>query len=190
MKFSDLKPGMEVIFDRKSIDLNRWRSLNHNHYKRWDVDYQSPIQYYEERYKRYENVPLKVIWIEKIPRYHGPPGNMVMQFLKPDGKTENISDDFFDPTNENSFQLSIVKKGRDVRNARLMAARMGLPHGPESIIASQLSGLPGNAYQQGDSLKKQAGIQGADPKRTQYSGRKTRRRRSKRTRSKKYKRST
>jgi hypothetical protein len=85
---------------------------------------------------------------------------------------------------------ALKEKGQGVRNAQLTGAITGLPHGPESIIASQLSGLPGNAYQQGDSLKKQAGIQGADPKRNQYSGRKTRRRRSKRTRSKKYKRST
>jgi hypothetical protein len=36
-----------------------------------------------------------------------------------------------------------------------------------------LTGEKGNAYQQGDKLKKQVGIQGPDPKRTQYSGRKT-----------------
>ena len=93
-------------------------------------------------------------------------------------------------TEESEFFVDVKKIGRDVRNAQLTGAITGLPHGPESIIASQLSGLPGNAYQQGDSLKKQAGIQGPDPKRTQYSGRKTRRRRSKRTRSKKYKPST
>ena len=93
-------------------------------------------------------------------------------------------------TEESEFFVDVKKIGRDVRNAQLTGAITGLPHGPESIIASQLSGLPGNAYQQGDSLKKQAGIQGPDPKRTQYSGRKTRRTRSKRTRSKKYKRST
>ena len=93
-------------------------------------------------------------------------------------------------TEESEFFVDVKKIGRNVRNAQLTGAITGLPHGPESIIASQLTGLPGNAYQQGDSLKKQAGIQGADPKRTQYSGRKTRRRRSKRTRSKKYKRST
>jgi hypothetical protein len=35
-----------------------------------------------------------------------------------------------------------------------------------------LSGIEGkNAYQQGDILKKQAGIQGADPDRKKYSGR-------------------
>ena len=93
-------------------------------------------------------------------------------------------------TEESEFFVDVKKIGRNVRNAQLTGDITGLPHGPESIIASQLSGLPGNAYQQGDSLKKQAGIQGADPKRNQYSGRKTRRRRSKRTRSKKYKRST
>ena len=86
---------------------------------------------------------------------------------------------------------ALKEKGQGVRNAQLTGAITGLPHGPESRIASMLSGIEGkNAYQQGDILKKQAGIQGADPKRTQYSGRKTRRRRSKRTRSKKYKRST
>ena len=94
------------------------------------------------------------------------------------------------PRGQSPFFVDLKEMGINVRNAQLTGAITGLPHGPESIIASQLTGLPGNAYQQGDSLKKQAGIQGADPKRTQYSGRKTRRRRSKRTRSKKYKRST
>jgi hypothetical protein len=62
-------------------------------------------------------------------------------------------------------------KGRDVRNTRLMAARMGLPHGPESIIASQLSGLPGNAAEQNDELGRQFGMQGPPPNRKKFSGR-------------------
>ena len=62
-------------------------------------------------------------------------------------------------------------KGRDVRNTRLMAARMNLPHGPESIIASQLSGLPGNAAEQNDELGRQFGIQGPFPNRKKFSGR-------------------
>jgi hypothetical protein len=94
-----------------------------------------------------------------------------------------------------------VQKGRDVRNARLMADRVSiptivngehtytkLPHGPESIVASFLSGLPGNAAQQDDDLKKKAGIAGPAPNRKGYSGgrrRKTRRRRTKRSASKK-----
>jgi hypothetical protein len=180
MKFSDLKPGMEVIFDRKSIDLNRWRRLNHNDYQRFSEDiYQNPIQYYEKRYKRYENVPLKVLWIDNIPAYHRP-GNMVMKFLKPDGNTEYITDDFFDPTNENSFQLSpLVQKARDVRNTRLMAARMGLPEGPEGIIASFVSGIDKKSSgQQQDILIQRRGIPYVAPKRGGKSrrGRKNRRR--------------
>jgi hypothetical protein len=92
---------------------------------------------------------------------------------------------------ESPFFVDIKEMGRNVRNTKLMGAYTGLSHGPESKIASMLTGIEGkNAYQQEDELKKKAGIQGPDPKRTQYSGRKTRRKiRSKRTRSKKYKRS-
>jgi hypothetical protein len=92
---------------------------------------------------------------------------------------------------ESPFFVDDLKEmGRNLRNTKLMGAYTGLSHGPESIIGSYLTGIEGkNAYQQEDELKKKAGIQGADPKRTQYSGGKTRRKiRSKRTRSKKYKR--
>jgi hypothetical protein len=81
------------------------------------------------------------------------------------------------------------QKGRDVRNARLMGEYSGLPHGPESVIASMLSGIPKqNAAQQGDLLKKRAGIAGPDPNRKGYSGgrrRTIRRRRTRRSASKK-----
>jgi hypothetical protein len=85
-------------------------------------------------------------------------------------------------------EKALKEKGQGVRNAQLTGALTGLPHGPESKIASMLSGIEGkNAYQQGDELKKKAGIQGPDPKRTQYSGRKTFRK--KRTQSRKSKKS-
>jgi hypothetical protein len=59
-----------------------------------------------------------------------------------------------------------------------MAARTNLPHGPESIVASYLSGIKGkNAAQQGDILKEQAGVEGPAPNRKGYSGGKTRRHR-------------
>ena len=78
------------------------------------------------------------------------------------------------------------EKGRDVRNAQLTGALTGLPHGAEGKIASMLSGIEGkNAYQQSDMLKKQVGIQGPDPKRTQYSGRKTLRKKRKSKKSRK-----
>ena len=64
------------------------------------------------------------------------------------------------------------EKGQGVRNAQLTGALTGLPHGPESRIASMLSGIEGkNAYQQGDILKEKAGIQGPFPNRKKYSGR-------------------
>jgi len=99
------------------------------------------------------------------------------------------------PSSESEFFIDLKKikeMGKNVRNAKLVGAITGLPGGPEGEISGYLTGIEGkNAYQQEDDLKRRAGIQGADPKRTQYSGRKTRRRtRSKRTRSKKYKRST
>jgi len=64
------------------------------------------------------------------------------------------------------------EKGQGVRNAQLTAALTGLPHGPESRVASMLSGIEGkNAYQQGDELKRRAGIQGPFPNRKKFSGR-------------------
>ena len=90
------------------------------------------------------------------------------------------------PSEESPFFMDLKEMGRNLRNTKLL----GLSHGPESIIGSYLTGIEGkNAYQQEDELKKKAGIQGPSPNRKQYSGRKTRRKiRSKRTRSKKYKR--
>jgi hypothetical protein len=71
------------------------------------------------------------------------------------------------------------EKGQGVRNAQLTGALTGLPHGPESRIASMLSGIEGkNAYQQGDILKRSYGVQGPFPDRKQYSGRKTLRRKN------------
>jgi hypothetical protein len=64
------------------------------------------------------------------------------------------------------------EKGQGVRNAQLTGALTGLPHGPESRVASMLSGIEGkNAYQQGDELKRRAGIQGPFPNRKKFSGR-------------------
>jgi hypothetical protein len=78
-------------------------------------------------------------------------------------------------------QHNLQAKGRGVRNAMLVSEKMKIPHGPESIIASMLSGVEGkNAAQQGDILKANAGIQGPAPNRKGFSGgRRTRRRTSK-----------
>jgi hypothetical protein len=64
------------------------------------------------------------------------------------------------------------EKGQGVRNAQLLGLYKKIPHGVESEIASMLSGIEGkNAYQQGDILKEQAGIQGPHPNRKKFSGR-------------------
>ena len=69
---------------------------------------------------------------------------------------------------------------RHVRNARLMGTYTNLPHGPESIVASRLSGIEKkNAAQQGDIL---AGRTGIDRKR--YSGGRRRTRRGRKSRRK------
>ena len=64
------------------------------------------------------------------------------------------------------------EKGQGARNAQLTGALTGLPHGPESKIASFLTGYEGkNAYQQGDMAGEEAGIQSAFPNRKKFSGR-------------------
>ena len=64
------------------------------------------------------------------------------------------------------------EKGQGVRNAQLVGALTGLPHGPESKIASFLTGYEGkNAYQQGDMAGEEAGIQSAFKNRKKFSGR-------------------
>ena len=64
------------------------------------------------------------------------------------------------------------EKGQGARNARLVGAITGLPHGVESLIAEDLTGIPGkNAAQQGDIAAEEAGIQSAFPNRKKYSGR-------------------
>lgn len=64
------------------------------------------------------------------------------------------------------------EKGQGARNAQLVGALTGLPHGVESLIASDLTGYEGkNAYQQGDMARDEAGIPGAHPNRKKFSGR-------------------
>jgi len=64
------------------------------------------------------------------------------------------------------------EKGQGARNAQLVGALTGLPHGPEGEISGYLTGYKGkNAYQQGDMAGEEAGIQSAFPNRKKFSGR-------------------
>ena len=70
------------------------------------------------------------------------------------------------------------QKSRGVRNARLVGEYAKLPHGVESLIASNLSGIKGkNAAQQGDILAGRTGID-----RKGYSGGRRRTRRGRKSR--------
>ena len=187
MRFEDVKPGMDVIFGRESIDFERWGRLNHADYQRVFPDYQNPRQWYERSFQIYENVPLKVLRNDNVPGRNGRPGYMAMQVMTQDGNTGTIFDEFFNPRNENAFRLSVVQEGRDVRNTRLMAARMGLPEGPEGIVSSYVSGIDKkNSGQQQDMLIQQQGISYVAPKRTRQSGGKSRRGRKNRRRTRKH----
>jgi hypothetical protein len=85
-----------------------------------------------------------------------------------------------EPCGEFFERFKLFEKGRGARNAQYTGALTGLPHGPEAIVSSMLTGEKGNAYQQSDKLKKEAGIQGPDPNRKQYSGGKKTRKSKKR----------
>lgn len=77
------------------------------------------------------------------------------------------------------------QKSRGVRNARLVGEYANLPHGVESLIASNLSGIKGkNAAQQGDILANRTGIdrKGYSGGRRTRRGRKSRRLHSRRKR--------
>jgi len=87
-----------------------------------------------------------------------------------------------EPCGEFFERFKLFEKGRGARNAQLTGALTGLPHGPEAIVSRMLTDEKGNAYQQSDKLKKEAGIQGPDPNRKQYSGgKKTRKSKKRRT---------
>ena len=127
-----------------------------------------------------------------------PGGNIVLAEMdRQNDKWETLSDPIYGgprtgrKADKNLFERtlyeemvgSLVQKVRNVRNARLMGTYTNLPHGPESIVASMLSGIEKkNAAQQGDILKERAGIAGPAPSRKGFNGGRTRRRRARKTR--------
>lgn len=182
VKYSELKPGMVVSV--VNVDMERWQDtlggdliINPN---------LTPQIWYNRYYKKFIGVPIKIVAREKKTRPHhanNPTPYEVLHVKNATGEEGYLPEYLFNPRDNDAFKIRL-DRGRDVRNTRLMAARMGLPHGPESIIASQLSGLPGNAAEQNDQLAKEDGmISGPAPDRRGFSGGKTRKgRKSKKTR--------
>jgi len=189
VKHSNLRPGMIVTFDRSSVDINRWRSLRQRGIR--SPNYTNAEDWYRRTLGKFENVPIKIKGYRRVQHdgdgYAGP-GITYTQELEAttvDGNRGlDLDEAWFDPNNVNAFKSDIEEKGRDVRNTRLMAARTGLPHGAEAIIASQLSGIDKkNAAQQNDMLRQKADSSYVPPDRKGMSGGKTRKgRKSKKTR--------
>lgn len=180
VKYSQLKPGMVVTFDRSSVDIDKWRRLKQRSIR--SPNYTNAEDWYKRTIGRLENVPIIIKGYQRVQHdgdgYTGAPitytEHLKVETL--DGSIKSyLDEEWFDLDNKNAFKATVEEKGRDVRNTRLMAARMGLAHGPESIIASQLSDLPGNAAEQNDSLRQQVDSSYVPPDRKRMSGGKTRR---------------
>ena len=173
VKYSELKAGMTVSVEK--VDRQRWEN------NLGDLIINpalTPEIWYNKYYKNFVGVPIKIIQkkMTNRPLHTGNPTPYQMLIVKnPKGQDGYLPEFLFNPRDNDAFKDLTLDRGRDVRNTRLMAARMGLPHGPESIIASQLSGLPGNAAQQNDQLAKEDGkVSGPAPDRRGFSGGKTR----------------
>lgn len=132
---------------------------------------------YDATLRAYENTPLNVV--EIIQSHHPALGNLpVIVAITPTGQRIRIDRDWFRPDNRDAFKSIPADRARDVRNARLVGTRKGLDYGSEGVLASFLSGETGNAAQQGDKLREQAGVPFVAPDRKKLSGgKKTRRRR-------------
>ena len=182
VKYSDLKPGMTVSV--VNVDMERWQDTLGG-----DLLINpalTPQIWYNRYYKKFIGVPIEIVAREQKTRPHhanNPNPYEVLRVKTIRGEEGSLPEYLFNPRDNDAFKDLTLDRGRDVRNTRLMAARMGLPHGPESIIASQLSGLPGNAAQQNDQLAKEDGkVSGPAPDRRGFSGGKTRRGRKNRRR--------
>jgi hypothetical protein len=182
--YYDLKPGMVVTFDRSSIDFDKWRTFMEPKIR--NPNYTNAEDWYKRTIGKYENVPIKIKGYKPVDI--GDALREIVQILIArtvvGNKTLYLDEEWFDLDNTNAFKSAIEEKGRDVRNTRLMAARMGLPHGPESIVSSFVSGIDSkNAAQQNDMLRQKIDSSYVPPDRKRMSGGKTRRgRKSKKTR--------
>jgi len=144
LRFSDLRPGMMVMFKRG--DPIRWNTLTH---VRSHFDDDEAAAFYEKHYKRYENVPFKVEEVSRSPEPHRIRGmvhspTVYTKWLV--GKTPNKlfgMDEYWFPDTPDAFiNIGRLKgKAGDVLSTRALGMLKELPEGPESVIASYLSGI-------------------------------------------------
>ena len=114
MKFSDLEPGIEVTFNESSIDKEKWRKLNEASMSS-NSRYQNVEQWYNFRYKQYENVPITITSI--APAGGRSQDNRLMMLS---GRTKlgdiQISESWFDMKNEYAFKRVVPTQSEELRD--------------------------------------------------------------------------
>jgi uncharacterized protein (UPF0248 family) len=111
MKYSDVSSGMLVSFDFENIDLGRWEKYGAKYIR--NPNYTDAQGWYNRILKSAEGKPLKIVDTH-ISRTEGEsfaaadqskyPPHRVITARKPDGKTVEIWEFWFDPKNENAFK--------------------------------------------------------------------------------------
>jgi hypothetical protein len=137
MRFSDLEPGIEVTFNESSIDKERWRKLNEASMSS-NSRYQNIDQWYNFRYKQYENVPITITRI--APAGGRPQDNRPMMLS---GTTKlgdiQISENWFDPKNEYAFKRVVPTQSEELRDEiKKNPAKVA-----KNIAMGELKAIPG-----------------------------------------------
>ena len=138
MKFSDVRPGMTVMFN--THDANRWAAF-HEQFVR-NPNYVDAEHWYGRMYKRFENVPLKVISLKIVPgdsEYPGPDTYTAMRVKTPDGTTSSLSEHWFRGTDEDAFkQLNSAELREQIRMAPKPSAKSR-----KNMVMGELRAMPG-----------------------------------------------
>jgi hypothetical protein len=136
MKFSDLEPGIEVTFNESSIDKERWRKLNEASMSS-NSRYQNIDQWYNFRYKSFENVPIKIVTLAPA---GGRSQNRPMMLT---GTTTigdiQISENWFDPKNDYAFKRIVPTQSEELRDEiKKKPAKVA-----KNVVLGELKAVPG-----------------------------------------------
>jgi hypothetical protein len=139
MKFSDVRPGMTVMFN--THDANRWAAF-HEQFIR-NPNYNDAEHWYRRMYRRLENVPLKVTSIVDAPGDSEYPNGIdiyrAMRVKTPDGTASSLSEHWFRPTDEDAFkQLNSAELREQIKMAPKPSAKKG-----KEILMGELLAVPG-----------------------------------------------
>lgn len=137
MRFSDLEPGIEVTFNESSIDKERWRKLNEASMSS-NSRYQNIDQWYNFRYKQYENVPIKIVTL--APAGGRSQNNRPMMLT---GTTKlgdiQISESWFDPKNDYAFKRVVPTQSEELRDEiKKKPAKVA-----KNVVLGELKAVPG-----------------------------------------------